>query len=213
MPDNVEDQLLECLRWRYAVKRFDASRRLPDATWQALEQSLILTPSSYGLQPWRFFVITDQSVKDQMPALSWNQSQPRDCSHMVVFAARRTMDAAYVDHYMTSVQTTRGLASGATDRYRDVLVRIVEGQPSPLDWNARQVYIALGQLTVAAAVIGVDTCAMEGFQTDAYDRLLGLDESEYTSVVACAVGYRHPEDAQATARKVRFDAEQLVTRI
>ena len=206
-------ELLSQLQWRYAVKRFDPLRKLPDATWAALEQSLILTPSSYGLQPWKFLVVTSDEVKTQLPALSWNQKQPQDCSHMVVLAARRAMDAEYVDRFMSSVVETRSLQSGAMDGYRRVLVGTIEKMESHLDWNARQIYIALGQLMVAAAMLGVDTCPMEGIDAAAYDRLLGLDGSEYTTIVGCAVGYRHPEDQQASAKKVRFPAPEIIQQI
>lgn len=203
-------QLLDQLNWRYAVKRFDPSRTLDEATWQALATSLVLTPSSYGLQPWKFFVISDQATKDRLPAISWNQKQPQDCSHMVVLAARKTMDAAYVDSYMKSVVEQRNLPEGAMDGYRKILVGTIESMDSHLDWNARQVYIALGQLMVAAALLGVDTCPMEGIIPDAYDELLGIKDSDYTTVVGCAVGFRHPEDAQAEAKKVRFPEQAII---
>jgi nitroreductase len=213
MPEIDPSQLLEQLEWRYAVKRFDPQRKLDATTWSALEQAMVLTPSSYGLQPWKFIVITDQRVKDQLPAMSWNQKQPQDCSHMVVMAARKTMDVAHIDRYMNSVVTTRSLEDGAMDGYRKTLVGIVEKMPNHLDWNARQVYIALGQLMVSAAMLGVDTCPMEGIDTAAFDELLGLSDTEFTTVVGCAVGYRHPDDVQATAAKVRFSRADLLVEL
>src|SRR5213075_3198759 len=78
------DALVSQLRWRYATKRFDTARKIPDQDWAALEEALILTPSSYGLQPWKFVVITDPAVKAQLPAISWNQKQVQDASHTVV---------------------------------------------------------------------------------------------------------------------------------
>ncbi len=203
-------QLLDQLRWRYAVKRFDASRRVPDDIWDALQQSLILTPSSYGLQPWKFIVITDAALKAQLPAMSWSQKQPLDCSHMVVFAARRSMDANYVDTFFANLCQTRELPAAAMSGYRNIVVAAIENMKSHLDWNARQVYIALGQLMMSAAMLGIDTCPMEGIVHSDYDKLLGLDESDYTTVVGCAIGYRHPEDKQAIAPKVRFDASEVI---
>ncbi len=205
------EQLLNQLQWRYAVKRFDATRKIDPQTWQALEASLVLTPSSYGLQPWRFIVITDADLKSKLPAISWNQQQPQDCSHMVVMAARRMVDVEYIDRFMNSVESQRQLPSGAMNGYRNMLVSTIgqtEGQH--LDWNARQVYIALGQILLAAALLGVDACPMEGIDRTSYDRILELDQSEYTSVVACALGYRHPEDRQAQAKKVRFSSDEVI---
>ncbi len=205
--------LLEQLRWRYAVKRFDPTRILSEETWNVLEESLILTPSSYGLQPWKFVIITDPTIKAKLPAISWSQRQPQDCSHMVVLAARRTMDASYVDSFIEHVCLTRQQEPSAMDGYRNVLVATIESMHSHLDWNSRQVYIALGQLMVAAACLGVDTCPMEGIEREQYDQLLGLDHSEYTSVVGCAVGYRHHEDGQAQAPKVRFGSDDMIVRM
>ncbi len=194
-------QLLEQLNWRYAVKRFDPTRIIDESTWQALENALLLTPSSYGLQPWKFFVITDPQVKAQLPAISWNQSQPRDCSHMVVLAARESMDAEYVDNYMHSVVTTRGLDKDSLHGYRNVLVTNIEKMNEHLDWNARQVYIALGQLMIAAAMLGVDTCPMEGIVNAEYDRLLQLSGTGYTVVVACASAIAIPRIRRPLPRR------------
>ncbi len=209
----MHEQLIGALNWRYAAKRFDSTRRLDDATWAALEQSLILTPSSYGLQPWKFIVVTDETTKAKLPAMSWNQQQPKDCSHMVVLAARRTMDAAYVDRFIDSVEASRSLPAGALEGYRKVLHSTTGSMETHLDWNSRQVYIALGQLMVAAAMLAVDTCPMEGIVPKDYDALLGLTDTEYTPVFGCAVGNRHPDDKQATAVKVRFPASDLVIHI
>lgn len=204
-------ELIERLQWRYAVKRFDDSRTLDQATWEALEASLVLTPSSYGLQPWRFVVITDPALKAQLPAISWNQQQPKDCSHMIVLAARKTMDESYVNRFMESVAQQRGLPAEAVAGYRNVLISTVNSTMGKhLDWNARQVYIALGQLMATAAMLRVDTCPMEGIDTAAYDTILGLTETDYTCVVGCALGYRHPQDKAASAAKVRFAAPDVV---
>lgn len=213
MSEITTTALLQQLSWRYAVKRFDADRKLDSDVWDALEQSLILTPSSYGLQPWKFLVITDARVKAELPKISWGQKQPQDCSHMVVLAARRSVDAAFIDRYMNDAIEKRGLPKGALDNYRDILVSTVEKMDNHLDWNARQVYIALGQLMVAAALVGVDTCPMEGIDTDAYDQILGLTDSEYTTVVGCAVGFRHPEDEQAQFKKVRYSTKAVVDHV
>ena len=207
-------ELVERLRWRYAVKRFDATRKLDQATWQAIETSLVLTPSSYGLQPWRFVVVTDEAIKAQLPAISWNQKQPQDCSHMIVLAARKSMDESYVDRFMDSVAKTRGVPPESVAAYRNVLVSTVNSTDGQhLNWNARQVYIALGQLMATAAMLEVDACPMEGIDTAAYDKLLGLSSTDYTSVVGCALGFRHAEDKAATAAKVRFAASEVIMHV
>ena len=207
------DALVHQLQWRYAVKKFDGARKIDSSTWTALEQALILSPSSYGLQPWRFLVITAPEVKEQLPALSWNQTQPKDCSHMVVFTAREHLDSTYLDNYIAHTESSRGLPAGALAGFRKMLASSVETMQSHFEWNCRQVYIALGQLMTAAAMLGVDSCPMEGIVAAEYDKLLGLSGSGYRTVVACALGYRDPSDAYATAKKVRFATEIVLQRV
>lgn len=207
------DTVVSQLQWRYAVKKFDPTKKIDAPTWQALEQALILSPSSYGLQPWRFLVVTASDVKSQMPALSWNQAQPQDCSHMVVFTARENLDAAYLDNYIAYTESSRGLAPGTLAGFRKMLASSVESMHSHFDWNCRQVYIALGQLMAAAAMVGVDSCPMEGISAEGYDKLLGLSGSGYRTVVGCALGYRDPSDAYASAKKVRFATEMVLQRV
>ncbi len=211
MPDLTPSALQERLTWRYAVKQFDADRKIPLDIWQVIEQSLILTPSSFGLQPWQFVIVTDPQIKQQMPPISWNQTQPLHCSHMVVLTARKSLDEAYVDHFLESVAQTRGVAAETLLGYRNVICQsVAQSIGQHLNWNARQVYIALGQLMTAAAMVGVDSCPMEGLDMTAYDRLLGLTDTPYTTVVGCALGYRSPNDKYATAPKVRFAAADII---
>src|SRR5262245_15557638 len=92
------ETLLQQLEWRYATKAFDPAKKISDSDWAAFEKALILTPTSYGLQPIRFVVITDQALRDKLMTVSWNQRQPADCSHYVVFAARAKNTEADVDH-------------------------------------------------------------------------------------------------------------------
>jgi nitroreductase len=175
---------------------------------------MVLAPSSFGLQPWRFIVVTDPSIKEQMPAISWGQSQPKECSHMVVLGVRRTLDAEYVDRFLESVVITRGGQKDKLEGYRSVMLSSIESRNERLiEWNSYQVYIALGQLMTAAAMLGIDTCPMEGIERQAYDKLLGLVDSDYTTAVGCAVGYRHPDDKYANAKKVRFASSDVVQRI
>ena len=211
MPDLTPSALLERLNWRYAVKQFDSERVIPHDVWQALERGLILSPSSFGLQPWQFVVITSPELKRQLPSISWHQTQPQDCSHMVVLTARRSLDAEYVDHFLQSVADTRSVSLSSLSGYRNVILKTVEETTDfHVHWNTRQVYIALGQLMTAAAMLGVDSCPMEGLDKAAYDQLLGLNETPYTTAVGCALGYRSENDKYATAPKVRFPAAEMI---
>lgn len=208
--------LLEALKWRYATKKFDAGRRIPEETWTALEQTLVLTPSSYGLQPWQFVVVTDADVRRSLVPHSWNQPQPADASHFVVFAARTAMDESLLDRLIARTAEVRGVPASVLEGYRKIMISdLVHGPRSAhvAEWAARQAYIALGQFMASAALVGIDTCPMEGIVPAEYDRLLGLEGSGFTTVVACAAGYRAEGDKYATAPKVRYPASEVVWRI
>ncbi len=217
MTPNLEPgRLLEALRWRYATKRFDPDRRIPEPDWSALQEALVLTPSSYGLQPWRFLVITRQELKDSLVAATYGQRQVADCSHLLVIAVRRTLSVADVDRFLDAVAEEQGRSREQTQGYRDVMIRdIVEGQRS-LDipgWAKLQGYIALGNFMTAAALLGIDTCPMEGFKASAYDEVLGLAEEGLTTAVLCPAGYRQSEDQYAALGKVRYPVAEMVRRI
>ena len=209
------DLLLHALRWRYATKRFDPARSIPAGTWATLEESLVLTPSSLGLQPWRFLVITDPELKEALSAVSWRQTQPRDCSHFVVMTVRRGLDEAHVDRYLARAAEVRGVNVESLEKFRGMITGSLgkARADGTLDnWQTHQIYIALGQFMAAAALLGVDTCPMEGIEPARYDEILQLAGTAYTTVVACAAGYRHPEDKYATTPKVRFNAAEVIER-
>jgi nitroreductase len=205
------DTVLSQLQWRYATKKFDPTRKIPADTWAVLEQALVLTPSSYGLQPWKFFIVTDPTVKARLPAHSWGQSQPRDCSHMIVLAIRADLGETDIDRYLARVAEVRGQTVESLAQFKAMLVGSLTNSGINLnDWAARQVYIALGQFMTTAAVLAVDTCPMEGIDPAKYDEVLGIGAQGYSTVVACAAGYRSPDDRNAKAPKVRFKTEDVV---
>jgi nitroreductase len=207
------DQLLEALHWRYATKSFDPSRTIDAATWQALEQTLLLTASSYGLQPWKFLVITDPALRADLRPHAWNQSQITDCSHLVVLLSKRTITAADADRLIAATAAARSLDPAALEGYRRMIqVDLIDGPRSQVieDWAARQVYIALGNLLTSAALLGVDTCPIEGFSPAEFDRILGLENSDHRSCVVCACGHRSPDDKYASLAKVRYSADALI---
>ena len=210
------ETLLQALQWRYATKKFDVARQIPAPAWSALERSLVLTPSSYGLQPWKFLVVPDPGTKRALVPHSWNQTQPADCSHFVVFAALRSVDEAYVDRFVARTCEERGLPADALSGYRNMMVGDVVKGPrgqQAFEWATRQCYIALGQFMGSAALMGIDTCPMEGLVPARYDEVLGLVGTGYGTVVACGAGYRAADDKYATLKKVRFPAVDIVKTI
>ncbi len=211
LQQNLSFMSLPSLHWRYAVKRFDPTRKIPEDVWLQIEQSLVLTPSSFGLQPWKFIVIRSDAIKSELVGASWNQTQPRDCSHMIALAALREVPVSYVDEFIASIQETRDVTLESLQMYRKVILDFMEVRRGrQFEWAANQVYIALGQLMATAAMLEVDSCPMEGLDPAKYDQILGLTDTEYGVVVGCALGYRHPDDKYALAKKVRFHKDRVI---
>lgn len=206
------DALLSALSWRYATKQFDATRTIPAETWSALEKSLVLTPSSFGLQPWKFLVVKNTTLRAKLREQSWNQPQVTDASHLVVLTARTDLGQADIDAWISRLAEVNGKPAGDFEMLRGMIVGFNEAMSSSQrhEWNKRQVYIALGQLMASAAVLGIDACPLEGISASAYDEILGLGGSGYATSVACALGYRADGDKYATAPKARFELSHVV---
>lgn len=208
-------QLLSRLQWRYAVRVFEPGRTIPEETWDALEEALVLTPSSYGLQPWHFLVLTDRALRERLVGHAWGQRQVADCSHFLVFCIRQDLGEADIDRYLRRIGEVRGTPMANLTGFRQMMVgSLVEGPVKAVinEWATRQVYIALGNFMTAAAMVGVDTCPMEGFEPDKFDEVLGLGARGLASVVCCAAGYRGGADRQAGLPKVRYPRSEVVER-
>jgi len=206
-------QLLNALEWRYATKVFDATKKISAEVWHALEQALVLTPTSYGMQPYQFLVVQDAANRATLLPHSWGQKQVVDCSHFVVFTARTEMKAADVAKFIQRTSEVRGISLDKLNFNRDIILSDVVKGPrgkTAHEWAARQCYIALGNLMTSAAVLGVDACPMEGINPLEYDHVLGLNGSGFKTVVACALGYRAAGDKYASLPKVRFETKDLM---
>jgi nitroreductase len=206
------EELLERLRWRYATKLFDAHRKIPSDLWQSLAESLVLTPSSFGLQPWEFIHVQTPALREELRGVSWNQPQVTDASHFLVLAARTTVTEAEIDRFLAEMAAATGASAESLAGYRQMIVGFLAAMsPEALvAWAKHQSYIALGQLMGSAAVLGVDSCPMEGFDAGAYNRILGLTDRGFTAAVACALGYRSEDDGNALRPKVRYGRGELV---
>ena len=205
--------LLAALRWRYATKKFDPNHKILNEDWKTLEEALILTPSSYGLQPWKFIVITNYALRKELLPFSWNQSQVLECSHYVVFAIKKHLRVKDIDDYIEYIAKVRKVTKETIASYRSMMISdVIEGRRSfsVNEWAARQIYIALGNFMTCAALRGIDTCAMEGIDSVNYDKILKLNERDLTTVVACAAGYRSKEDKYAFLPKVRFPKSVVI---
>lgn len=213
MNQTSSQQLLDALQWRYATKAFDANKKIPADTWAALEKALVLTPTSYGLQPYQFLVVQDPAKRAALLPNSWGQKQVVDCSHFVVFTARTEMTEADVDRLIQLSSKVRGIPAESLAAYRGMMLGDIVNGPrgkNAHEWAARQSYIALGNLMTAAALLNVDTCPMEGINPVEYDNILNLNGTGYKTVVALALGYRAESDKYATMAKIRYDIAELV---
>jgi nitroreductase len=213
-PSLGADEILAAQNWRYATKAFDPTRKLTPEQWHALEESLVLSPSSFGLQPWKFVNVVSPELRARLRPLTWNQTQVTDASHYVVFASRVDQTEADVDRFIARIAEVRGVTAESLEGYRQMMLgSVVNGPVRAIasEWAARQTYIALGNLMTAAALMGIDTCPIEGIDDHAgYDRLLGLETLGYRTLAGCALGFRSPEDAYATHPKVRYPKDEVV---
>lgn len=210
------NQLIGQLNWRYATKQFDPHRKIGAEQWAALEDALILTPSSFGLQPWKFIVVTDPAIRERLVPASHGQRQVADASHYVVFAIKKNLSEQDVDDYVGRISEVRGVPRESLGHFRNIMVgSLVKGldEPKRNDWAAKQVYIALGNFLTSAALMGIDACPMEGIEPAKYDEILGLNNNGVSTVVAAAAGYRAATDKYSLAKKVRFSRDKVLLKV
>ena len=210
----MQEQIKQALNWRYATKKFDSQKKISAADWEVLAQSLIAAPSSYGLQPWKFFVVENPEVRRQLKAVSWDQTQVTEASHYVVLAYKEKLDVEHIQAFINQIAKVRGVPVESLDGYKNLMIEnlIVGPRSKTIEaWAQRQTYIAMGFLMETAAILGVDSCPIEGLEPDKYDQILNLNGSGWKTVAAVALGYRHTEDKYQSLKKVRFDAADVIT--
>lgn len=208
-------EILEALHWRYATKTFDANQKVADADLTTILESGNLAATSYGLQPFRFVVVSDQDTQDRLVPHSYRQPQVSQASHVIIIAARTDIDADYIREYAAMVEKARDLPVGQLDGYAKQMIGslVTMSDDQRMDWAKNQAYIALGNLMVACAALKIDSCPMEGFIASEYDTLLDLSSQNLTSTVVLPIGYRAADDATADYVKVRRPIEEMVIHI
>jgi nitroreductase len=206
--------IVSALQWRYATKAFDASKKIDAATFESLLDCLHLSPSSFGLQPWKFIVVETPTLREQLRAQSWNQPQITDASHLVVCAVKNAITSDDIHAWIDCLAKTQGISTAVLAPLQGMIEHFTSAMSADdmLHWNTRQLYIALGQLMTSAAIAGIDSCPLEGISTDSYDQILGLENSGYQTKVACALGFRSADDKYAAAPKARFAKDQVILR-
>jgi nitroreductase len=206
---------IQALKWRYATKQFDTDKTVDADSIQILKEAVNLAASSYGLQPFRVFLVTDKEVKVKLREAAYGQPQLTDASHIFVFAAKNDISDEYVDDYMQRIADTRRIDVANLKGFGDTIKGSIYTQSSDdvRAWNQRQAYIALGTLLQTAAELHVDACPMEGFVPDQVNEVLGLEEKGLSAVVIAPVGHRSSADKTAKAAKVRLKLDELFTEI
>lgn len=210
------EYVLKQLSWRYAVKKFDPSKKISAKDWEVLEESLRLSPSSYGLQPWKFIVVQNRDTLKQLTSLSWGQSQVEDCSHYVVITSKIKLDEELIDKHISKTAEVRGLDPKLLAGFKRVMVGdLLNGPRSEtiFHWAQRQAYIAMGFLMETAAFLEIDTCPIEGLDPKGYDKVLNLEGTGYGTIASVACGYRHTDDKYQNIKKVRFDKTDVISYI
>lgn len=206
--------LIDKLHWRYAAKKYNPAKKVDDEKLERILEAVRLAPTSSGLQPFEVFIVKNPELRAKIREVAWGQPQVTEASHLLVFAAWDDITEERVDMMFDLTNEQRGMVNEGWEAYRQKLKGIVaaRGQSGNFDSAARQTYIALGVALVAAALEGVDSTPMEGFDPAAVDNILSLKERNLRSVVILPIGYREPEgDWLVNLKKVRRPREKLVT--
>lgn len=202
---------LENQNWRYATKKFDASKKISETDLNFLKEAIRLSSSSYGLQLYKILIIENPEIRTKLQAASWGQSQISDASQVIVFANFTHANNDDIDAYLKNVAETRGIPTESLSGYGDFMKTSI-GYKSAEDiniWNEKQTYLALGNLLNAAAELKIDVCPMEGFDAKQYNEILGLSALGLNAAVVATIGYRSDEDATQNYKKVRKSNEDL----
>lgn len=202
---------LENQQWRYATKKFDASKKISTEDLNTLKEAIRLSSSSYGLQLYKVFIVDNPEIRAQLQPAAWGQSQITEASHLFVFANQTTVENTDIDGYVKNAEQTRNIPEGTLNSYADFMKSslIPLAEDAKKVWTAKQTYLALANLMNAAAELKIDTTPMEGFDPTQFNAILGLDKLNLNAAVIAAVGYRHEEDTTQHYTKVRKPSEDL----
>jgi len=203
---------IDDLNWRYATKKFDNKKEVSAQDLETLLEATQLTASSYGLQPYEIIVVKDAALREELKAVSWDQPQITDASEVIVFANKTNITESYIDSYLQDIATTRDLKiedlQGLKGMLESTIMKLNPEDQST--WASKQAYIALGNFLSAAANLRIDTCPMEGFEPEQYDKLLGLEALNLKSVLVLPVGYRAKDDKFSEFKKVRRPISDVI---
>lgn len=198
-------KLLEHLKWRYATKKFDPTKKVSSNDLEKIKQAIQLSVSSYGLQLYKVLIIENPEVRAQLKPASWNQSQITDASHLFVFCNYTDATSEAINEFIKQTADARNQDLNRLNGYGDFIKsKLAEkSETEKASWLKSQTYLALGNLLNACAELKIDACPMEGFEPEAYNKILGLDKLGLNAAVIAPIGYRHDEDHTIGQIKVR----------
>lgn len=207
--------IIENLKWRYAVKKFDTSKEIPASDLDTILEAGRLAATAYGLQPFDIVVVTDAEKKAALVPNAYGQAHVADNSALVVLAVRTDVNEAFISEYAARIETTRGLAAGTVGGFKDAMIGDITNRTGEArtTWAQKQAYIALGTMMAAASELHIDNHALEGFNPDKFDEVLGLGDRNLHATVILALGYRDASDESQNYAKVRRSAENMIVRI
>jgi nitroreductase len=202
---------LENQNWRYATKKFDASKKISTSDLNTLKEAIRLSTSSYGLQPYQVFIVENPELRAKLVGASYGQAQVADASHLLVFANELNFGVEGIDQLANNISATRGLPLEAIQGYVDYMKGNITGLPEEVRniWTSKQTYLALGNLLNAAAELKIDVTPMEGFVPAQVNEILGLDKLGLNASLLAPIGYRHAEDDTQHYKKVRKSNDEL----
>lgn len=205
--------LIDTLNWRYATKKMDASKSVPEEKVNRILEAIRLSASSSGLQPYQVIVVKNKALREQIVPHAWNQQQIVDGSHLLVFAAWDNYTKQRINTMFDLVNEERGFTNEGWEAYRQKILAAYPPRPAEVNYEhaARQAYIGLGTALIAAAEEGVDSTPMEGFDPEKVDEILGLKEKGLRSVILLPLGYRQEEgDWLVNLKKVRRTSSEFI---
>ena len=207
--------IVEELNWRYATKLFDSTKKLTSEQLNGLLEVVRLSPTSYGLQPFKVLVVNSPALRKQLLKHSFGQQQIVDASHLLIFCAETILNSEIIDQYIERIATTRSIEVSKLTGYKDFMCRTLLGQSvdAIIHWNAKQIYLALGMLLQSCSKLKIDATPMEGFDAQGYIETLQLEKLNLHPVIACPIGFRSSEDAVQYLKKVRKENAEMIIQI
>ena len=205
------NHFLETQNWRYATKKFDATKKISTEDLNILKEAIRLSSSSYGLQPYKIIIVENPELRAQLLGAAYGQSQVVDASHLIVFANETNINDQTIEKYITRIGDTRNIPveslTGFGNYMKGAINHLTEDTKNI--WASKQTYLALGNLLNAAAELKIDVTPMEGFVPAQVNEILGLNALGLNASLLATVGYRHTEDATQHLKKVRKSNEEL----